>query len=128
MTQISPGALVRRKRFNLGDRRERSYRPDNPIWAIRCPARPGWYHLIATIERGGELVRASSIVRKDELEVVRPAPIYHLGDTVKYNDMKHTVSPDLSDSVELIVTNSKPSASRRRSFCCGWQHMRDRKI
>jgi hypothetical protein len=107
MTQISPGALVRRKRFNLGDRRERSYRPDDPIWAIRCPAaRPGWYHLIAMIERDGELVRTSSIVGKDELEVVRPAPIYELGDTVEYNDMKHTVSRDLGDSVELIVPNS----------------------
>jgi hypothetical protein len=43
--KLSPGALVRRKRFNLGDRRERSYQPDDPIWAIRCPAaRPGWYH------------------------------------------------------------------------------------
>ena len=100
MTQISPGALVRRKRFNLRDRRERSYRPDDPIWATRCPA-ARWYHLIAMIERDGELVRTSSIVGKDELE-----PIYQLGDTVEYNDMKHTVSRDLGDSVELIVPNS----------------------
>jgi hypothetical protein len=47
------------------------------VWVIRAQAaRENWFHLVALIEREGELVLASSIVGKDDLEVVRPAPVY----------------------------------------------------
>jgi hypothetical protein len=39
--------------------------------------------------------------------VVTSAPTYAPGQQVKFNDLKHTVSRDLGDSVELIVPSSR---------------------
>lgn len=32
--KLSAGALARRKRREIGDRKERTYRPDGPVWAV----------------------------------------------------------------------------------------------
>jgi hypothetical protein len=98
MTEITPGALLGRRRFGLVDRRERASRPDDPVWAVRCEgARPGWFHLVTLLEQDGEQVRASSVAGTNELELVRAAPTFTPGQHISYEGRHATVLEDYGD-------------------------------
>jgi hypothetical protein len=98
MTALAPGTLVRRRRFDLVDRRERPCRPTDPIWVIRCAAgREGAHHLITMLERDGQPVRTSSVAGADELELVAAAPTFTPGQHISYEGRHATVLKDYGD-------------------------------
>jgi hypothetical protein len=114
-TMFSAGALVRRKRHDPLDRRERnSYGPDgDPIWAIRCQsAREDWWHLVALVERDGQLVRESSVVCADDFELVRPAPTFRPAQKVLYEGREARVLEDFGDEVEIVANLSKATVGK----------------
>ncbi len=89
---IAPGAIVRIRR-----------RGDIAFVVQRRALDGGWRVMSKVVDDRSGSVFSGVTVGAGDVIVVKPAPTYEVGAEIEHGGLKHTVSADLGDCVELIA-------------------------
>ena len=81
------------------------------LWvAVRAAAPDGsWHCRTKRVDEHGRADTSSRIFGREDLVVVKSAPVFNAGDTVKFAGAEHIVAQDLGDTVTVIATAAPPA-------------------